>query len=145
VFAVIQMKLPKKCKDPGMLTITCVIGKHRVERGMLDLGASINVMPLSIYKVLNLGLLKERSVIIQLADRSNSYREGVEDILIRINKLIFSLDFYIIDMDDEFASNSTYIYIYIYIYILLGRPFMKTTRTMIDVHKGILSYEFDGN
>ena len=46
------------------------------------------------------------------------------------------MDSYIIDMDDEFALNSTH--------ILLGKPFIKTARTKIDVHKGILSYEFDG-
>jgi hypothetical protein len=60
-------------------------------------------MPLLIYKVLNLGPLKETRVIIQMADRSNSYPGGVvEDVLIRINELIFVMDFYIIDMDDEF-------------------------------------------
>jgi hypothetical protein len=86
-----------------MFIIPCVIGNHKIERVMLDLGASINVMPLLIYKVLNLGPLKETRVIIQMADRSNSYPEGVvEDVLIRINELIFVMDFYIIDMDDEF-------------------------------------------
>ena len=103
VSTAIQRKLPQKCKDPGMFIIPCVIGNHKVERVMLDLGASINVMPLLIYKVLNLGPLKETRVIIQMADRSNSYPEGVvEDVLIRINELIFVMDFYIIDMDDEF-------------------------------------------
>ena len=137
MYAVIQRKLPQKCKDPGMFTIPCVIRNHRVERAMLGLGASINVMPLLIYKVLNLGPLKETRVIIQLADRSNLYPEGVvEDVLIRINELIFPMDFYIINMDDEFASNSTH--------ILFGRPFIKTARTKIDVHRGILSCEFDG-
>ena len=137
VSAIIQRKLPQKCKDPGMFTIPCVIGNHKLERAMLDLGASINVMPLSIYKVLNLGPLKETRVVIQLADRSNAYPEGiVEDVLVRVNELIFPVDFYIIDMDDKFASNSSH--------ILLGRPFMKTARTKIDVHKGTLSFEFDG-
>ena len=137
VSAIIQRKLPQKCKDPGMFTIPCVIGNHKLERAMLDLGASINVMPLSIYKVLNLRPLKETKVIIQLADRSNAYPEGiVEDVLVRVNELIFPVDFYIIDMDDEFASNSTH--------ILLDRPFMKIARTKIDVHKGTLSFEFDG-
>jgi hypothetical protein len=61
---------------------------------MLDLGALINVMPLSIYKDLNLEPLKETNVIIQLVDRSNSYPEGVvKDVLIRVNKLIFPLIF----------------------------------------------------
>uniref|UniRef100_A0A6N2NBX1 Reverse transcriptase n=1 Tax=Salix viminalis TaxID=40686 RepID=A0A6N2NBX1_SALVM len=80
--AVIQRKLPQKCKDPGMFTIPCVIGDYTLGRAMLDLGASINVMPLSIYRFLNLGPLQETRVIIQLADRSNAYPEGIiEDVL----------------------------------------------------------------
>jgi len=59
---------------------------------------------------LNLEALKETKVIIQLVDRSYSYPEGVvKDVLIKVNKLIFPVDFYIIDMDDEFASNPTHI------------------------------------
>jgi len=65
VFIIIQRKLPQKCKNPGMFTIPCVIGNHKVEKAMLDLGVSINVMSLSIYKVLNLRPLKKTSVIIQ--------------------------------------------------------------------------------
>ena len=80
---VIQKKLPSKCKDPGMFTVPCKIGSMKVDRAMLDLGASINVMPLSIYKSLRVGPLKEMGVIIQLAYRSNAYPEGVlEDILV---------------------------------------------------------------
>jgi hypothetical protein len=104
---------------------------------MLDLRALMNVMPLLIYKVLNLGPLKETRVIIQLADMFNTYPQTiVEDVLVSVNELIFPVDFYIIDMDDEFASNSTH--------ILLGKPFMKTTRTNINVHKGTFFFEFDG-
>jgi hypothetical protein len=85
-----------------MFTIPSVIGNHRVERVILDLGALINVIPLSIYKVLNRGPLKETKVIIQLVDRSHSYPKGVvEDVLIRINELIFLMEFYIIDMDNH--------------------------------------------
>jgi len=65
VSIIIQRKLPQKCKNPGMFTIPCVIGNHKVEKAMLDLGVSINVMSLSIYKVLNLRPLKKTSVIIQ--------------------------------------------------------------------------------
>ncbi|XP_031393661.1 uncharacterized protein LOC116205261 [Punica granatum] len=134
--AVIQRKLPQKCKDPGMFTIPCTIGEKRIEKAMLDLGASINVMPLSIYRTLNLGPLKDTKIIIQLADRSNSYPEGmIEDVLIKVNEFIFPVDFYIIDMGDKHNSNSSH--------ILLGRPFMKTARTKIDVHNGTLSLEFD--
>ena len=137
VSAVIQRKLPPKCKDPGSFTIPCRIGNTSFERVMCDLGSSINVMPRSIFNKLNLGNLKETGVIIQLADRSNVYPDGVvEDILVQVNNLVFPADFYILDMKDEFSINSAP--------ILLGRPFMKTAKTKIDVHSGTLTMEFDG-
>ncbi|KAH9648757.1 hypothetical protein KPL70_025723 [Citrus sinensis] len=137
VSAVFQKKLPPKCKDPGMFTIPCKIGSVRVEKAMLDLGASINVMPRSIYSSLNVGPLKETGVIIQLADRSNAYPDGVlKDVLVQVNELVFPTDFYVLDMEDDNSSNS--------VPILLGRPFLKTAGTKMDVHKGTLTMEFDG-
>ncbi|XP_075507417.1 uncharacterized protein LOC142544242 [Primulina tabacum] len=137
VSAVIKKSLPKKCKDPGMFTMPCVIGNLKIERAMLDLGASINVMPYSIYCALNLGPLKETRVVIQLADRSNAYPEGVvEDVLVQVKELIFPADFYILRMEEDSAAISAP--------ILLGRPFMKTARTKIDVEEGTLPVEFDG-
>ena len=68
VSAILQKKLLPKCKDLGMFTIPCKIGNTKFERAMLDLGASINVMPYSIYASLNLGPLEETGVVIQLAD-----------------------------------------------------------------------------
>ncbi|KAM1811184.1 hypothetical protein ACFX1T_027754 [Malus domestica] len=73
VLAILQRKMPPKYEDPGSFTIPCVIGNTRFESAMLDLGASINVMPYSIYASMNLGELKTDGVIIQLADRSNAY------------------------------------------------------------------------
>ncbi|XP_073120493.1 uncharacterized protein [Henckelia pumila] len=137
VSAVIKKSLPNKCKDPGMFTMSCVIGNLKIERAILELGASINVMPYSIYCALNLGPLKETRVVIQLADLSNAYSEGVvEDVLVQVKKLIFPVDFYILRMEEDSMSNSPQ--------ILLGRPFMKTSRTNIDVDDGTLSVEFDG-
>ena len=126
VSAVLLFKLPPKCKDPGSFTIPCVIGNTKFEHAMLDLGASINVMPYSIYASMNLGELKKDGVIIQLADRSNAYPKGVlEDVLVQVNHLIFPADFYVLDMEDAAHSPS--------LPILLGRPFMKIARTKIDV------------
>ncbi|CAN6712746.1 unnamed protein product [Malus baccata var. baccata] len=88
VSAVLQRKLPPKCKDPDSFTIPCVIGNTRFESAMLDLGASINVMPYSIYSSMNLGELKNDGVIIQLADRSNAYPKGVlEDVLVQTARI----------------------------------------------------------
>ncbi|CAN6685871.1 unnamed protein product [Malus baccata var. baccata] len=138
VSAILQRKLPPKCKDPGSFTIPCVIGNTRFESAMLDLGASINVMPYSIYASMNLGALKNDGVIIQLADRSNAYPKGVlEDVLVQVNHLLFPADFYVLEMDESDHAPS--------LPILLGRPFMKTARTKIDVYSGTLSMEFDGD
>ncbi|CAN6700779.1 unnamed protein product [Malus baccata var. baccata] len=137
VSAILQRKLPPKCKDPGSFTIPCVIGNTRFESAMLDLGASINVMPYSIYASMNLGVLKNDGVIIQLADRSNAYPKGVlEDVLVQVNHLIFPANFYVLEMDESDHTPS--------LPILLGRPFMKAARTKIDVFNGTLSMEFDG-
>ncbi|KAL0307007.1 UNVERIFIED_CONTAM: hypothetical protein Sradi_6118000 [Sesamum radiatum] len=136
VSAILQRKLPPKCKDPGMFSIPCKIENIGIEKAMCDLGASINVMPLSIYKSLNIGPLKETGVVIQLADRSIVYPKGVlEDILVQVNEVIFPADFYVLDMTKNTSPNSTS--------ILLGRPFLKTSKTKIDVDAGILSMEFD--
>ncbi|CAN6707338.1 unnamed protein product [Malus baccata var. baccata] len=133
VSAILQRKLPPKCKDPGSFTIPCVIGNSRFESAMLDLDASINVMPYSIYASMNLGALKNDGVIIQLADRSNAYPKGVlED----VNHLIFLADFYVLEMDEGDHAPS--------LPILLGRPFMKTARMKIDVYNGTLTMELDG-
>ncbi|XP_071912445.1 uncharacterized protein [Coffea arabica] len=137
VSAVLQRKLPPKCGDPGMFTIPCRIGNTVIRRAMLDLGASINVMPKSIYASLKLGPLKETGIIIQLADRTNAYPDGlVEDVLVKVNDLVFPADFYVLDMDDDHSPDPSP--------LLLGRPFMSTVQTKIDVNKGTLSMEFDG-
>ncbi|CAN6554945.1 unnamed protein product [Malus baccata var. baccata] len=138
VSALLQRKLPPKCKDPGSFTIPCVIGNTRFDHAMLDLGASINVMPYSVYASMNLGKLKNDGVIIQLADRSNAYPKGVlEDVLVQVDHLIFPADFYVLDMKDSTHSPPSP--------LLLGRPFMKTAQTKIDVAKGAVTMAFGGD
>ncbi|XP_027086672.1 uncharacterized protein [Coffea arabica] len=128
VSAVLQRKLPPKCGDPGMFAIPCKIGHSSIKNAMIDLGASINVMPKSIYDSLNLGPLKETGIIIQLADRTCTYPDGiVEDVLVQVDGLIFPADFYVLYMDDRSAPNPSP--------IILGRPFLSTAQTKIDVSK----------
>ena len=87
---------------------------------MLYLGASISVMPLSIFNSLSLGTLHSTNVVIHLANRSVSYPAGfIEDVLVRVVELIFPVDFYVLSMEEGFSHGS--------IPIILGRPFMKTT------------------
>ncbi|PIN14790.1 DNA-directed DNA polymerase [Handroanthus impetiginosus] len=123
--AVIQNKLPPKLKDPGSFTIPCTIGTHFSGRALCDLGASINLMTYSIYRTLGLGEAKPTSITLQLADRSLTYPKGViEDILVKVDKFIFLADFVVLDMEVDSE-----------VPIILGRPFLATGRTLIDVQK----------
>ncbi|KAL2240970.1 UNVERIFIED_CONTAM: hypothetical protein Sindi_0738200 [Sesamum indicum] len=105
--------LKELCTSKGKL-------KGNERRAMCDLGASINVMPLTIFESLNVGPLKEIGVVIQL-----------------VNELVFPADFYMLDMREDNSPNSTL--------ILLGRPFLNTARIKINVHSGTLTMEFNGD
>ncbi|RDY00566.1 Retrovirus-related Pol polyprotein from transposon 17.6, partial [Mucuna pruriens] len=127
--------LPKKCRDPRIFSIPCTIGECTFVDAMLDLGASINVMPASIYRSLNFGDLEPTRMTIQLANRSIVQPLGVlEDVLVQVNELIFPTDFYVLDMEGEASGKEST--------LILGRPFLMTARTKIDVHVGMLSMEF---
>ncbi|TQD98458.1 hypothetical protein C1H46_015913 [Malus baccata] len=137
VSAVLQRKLPPKLEDAGSFTIPCVIGDKEFGRALCDLGASINLMPYSVYESLNLGDLKETKVVIQLADRSNRYPKGLlEDVLVQVNELIFPADFFVLEMEHDPMLTA--------LPLILGRPFLRTARTKIDVYDGTLTMEIDG-
>ena len=126
--AILQRKLPQKLKDPGSFTIPCTIGNAIFERALCDLGASINLMPLSIFKRLGLGEARPTTVTLQLTDRSLKHPRGViEDVLVKVDKFIFPADFIVLDMEE-----------YKEIPIILGRPFLATGKAMIDVKRGEL-------
>ncbi|XP_074356558.1 uncharacterized protein LOC141696296 [Apium graveolens] len=127
--AILQKKLPPKLKDPGSFTIPCTIGTQYFGKALCDLGANINLMTLSIFMKLGVGEVKPTSVRLQLADRSLAYPRGiVKDILVKVDKFIFPADFIVLDMEEDLA-----------IPLLLGRPFLATGRTLIDVQKGELT------
>ncbi|KAL5554294.1 hypothetical protein UlMin_041695 [Ulmus minor] len=81
--AILQRKPPPKLKDPGSFTIRCTIGDFNFDKVLCDLGASINLMPLSIFRKLGLGEVKPTTVSLQLADRSIKHLRGIiEDVLV---------------------------------------------------------------
>ncbi|KAL5785369.1 hypothetical protein ACOSQ2_007761 [Xanthoceras sorbifolium] len=119
--AIILNKLPPKLKDPGSFTIPCTIGNTKFGKSLCDLGASINLMPFSVFKKLGLGEVKSTNV----ADRSVKYPHGiVEDVLVKVDKLYFLVDFVVLEMEED-----------VEIPLILGRPFLATSRALIDVHK----------
>ncbi|RDX87745.1 hypothetical protein CR513_30742, partial [Mucuna pruriens] len=129
-----EQALSKKCRDPRIFSIPCTIGDCTFADAMLDLGASINVMPTSIYKSLKFGDLEPTRMTIKLANRSVIQPLSVlKDVLVQVNELIFPANFYMLDMEDETSGKGST--------LILGRPFLMTARTKIDAYAGKLSME----
>ncbi|XP_061366453.1 uncharacterized protein LOC133309678 [Gastrolobium bilobum] len=109
------------------------LGNTNVGRALCDLGASINLMLLSIYKSLGITELKPTMVSLQLADRSLRRPNGIiEDVLVKVDKFIFLADFIVLDMEEESEMP-----------LLLGRPFLASARAMIDVEQGKLEFRMN--
>ena len=97
--------------------------KCYVHKVLCDLGASINLMPLTIFRRLGLGEVRPTTMTIQLDDRSLKHPRGIiEDVPVKVGKFIFPIDFIVLDMDEDKE-----------IPIILGRPFLSTSKALIDV------------
>ena len=97
VSSIISTKNTLKYKDLGWLIISCIIGDNKIDHTLLYLGASVNLLPFSVYQQLNLGELKPTSTTLLLADRSVKVPKGiVEDVLLRVDKFIYHVDFIVL-------------------------------------------------
>ncbi|KAL2907042.1 DNA damage-inducible protein 1 [Bienertia sinuspersici] len=124
--------LPVKCKDPGSFSIPYRIGKHCYRKCMLDLGSSVNILPYEIYMMYEFDSLQSTNHTLALSDNTEVKIVGVlNNALIRVKNIFFLDDFYVIDTKNE----ST---------ILLGRPFLKTSKALIDVANGSVVLESNG-
>ncbi|XP_009781376.1 uncharacterized protein [Nicotiana sylvestris] len=95
--AILQNKLPKKCGDPGSFTIPCSLGILNFDKSLCDFSASVNLMPLSIYRKLEkeIGEIRPVPISLQLANQTTITPEGiVEDVLVRVDKFVFSCRFH---------------------------------------------------
>ncbi|GJX53075.1 hypothetical protein Tco_0281444 [Tanacetum coccineum] len=129
--AVLQNQLPPKEKDTGSFILPCSIGNLTVRNALVDLGASVSIMPLSIFKRLGLGKLKPVNMIVEMTDRTKSIPKGiVEILLVKIDKFLFLVDFVILDMVEDFRMP-----------IILGRPLLATAHAEIDVFRKLISLE----
>ena len=100
VSSIIQCKTPVKYKDLGSPTISVNIGGTCVERALLDLGASVNLLPYSVYKQLELGELKLIAITLSLANISVKILKGiVEDVLVKVDKFYYLVDFVVLDTE----------------------------------------------
>nr|GEY13704.1 hypothetical protein [Tanacetum cinerariifolium] len=154
-FAVLFKKLPKKLRDPGKFLIPCdfpdfvvldfdadlrvalILGRSFLKTrkalaeclALVDLGASINLMPFSVWKILSLPDLTPMCMTQELADHSISHSVGVaEDVYIKVGSFYFLADFVVLDFDADLR-----------VALILGRSFLKTRKALIDVFEGELT------
>ncbi|GJY60315.1 hypothetical protein Tco_0460972 [Tanacetum coccineum] len=94
--------LPKKEKDPGSFTLPCLINNICFNKSLVDLGASVSVMPFSTYTNLGLGNLSHTRMTIELADITIKQPKGIAtNVLVRIDKFVFPIDFVILDIPED--------------------------------------------
>jgi len=120
---------PTKLQDPGDFYIPCCIGDIHIARALCNLGVSVSLMPLSLYRRLELLELTPTTTLILLADRSTRQPVGIlEDIPVKVGEFVIPCAFFVVDMDESPSMP-----------IILGRPFLATTGAEINVQAGTLS------
>ena len=136
VSAIILSKNPVKYKDPGSPTILVNIGGTCIDKSLLDLGASVNLLPYSVYMQLGLGELKPTNITLSLADRSVKIPKGiVEDVLVKVDKFYYPVDFVVLHTERiENGPN--------HVPIILGRPFLATANAIINCRNGVMQLTF---
>ena len=136
VSAIIQSKNPVKYKDLGSPTISVNIGGTCIDKSLLHLGASVNLLPYSVYMKLGLGELKPTNITLSLVDRSVKIPKGiVEDVLVKVDKFYYPVDFVVLDTEPiENGPN--------HVPIILGRPFLATANAFINCRNGVMQLTF---
>lgn len=126
---VLERKLPPKLKDLGRFTIPCSIGSIE-SPALCDLGSRVNLIPYSLYEKLGLGDLKPTTITLQLINQLVIFPRGiVENILVNVKNLILPIDFFVVDIKKILVQVKNFI---------MGRLFLATGRTIIDVERGEL-------
>ena len=107
-----------------------------MKKALLDLGASVNLLPYSMYKHLGLGELKPTSITLSLADRAIQIPKGtMEDVLIQVDKFYYPVDFVVLDTEPAAVGGN-------YVPIILGRPFLATSNAIINCRNGVMQLTF---
>ncbi|XP_050876360.1 uncharacterized protein LOC127080073 [Lathyrus oleraceus] len=122
-------KIPNKQKDPRAVTFPCTIKDKTFKKVLIDSGAGVSLMPLSIYQRLGIGNVSDTRTNLQFADHSIKNAYGiVEDVLVTIDQFGFPVDFVIIDIPENEETP-----------IILGRPLMRTSRCNFNIDHGTLT------
>jgi hypothetical protein len=123
----------KKQRDPGCLTIPCSVGSFKFEKALCDLGASVSVMPRDVFEKLRLPL-EPTGICLDLGDNSIRYPLGIaEDVPVKVGHHFIPVDFVVLEMGEREKPP-----------LILGRPFLKTVGATIDVSKGEIMFDING-
>ncbi|KAI4981042.1 hypothetical protein ZWY2020_021527 [Hordeum vulgare] len=126
---------PKKLGDPGVPTIPCSIKGNYVRTALCDLGAGVSVMPLSLYRRLELDKLTPTEISLQMADKSTAFPIGIcEDVPVVVANVTILTDFVILDIPEDDAMA-----------VILGRPLLNIARAVFDCNKGNVTFHVNGN
>ena len=107
-----------------------------MEKALLDLGASVNLLPYSVYKQLGLGELKPTTITLSLADGLVKILKGtIEDVLVQVDRFYYPVDFVILDTEPVSKGSN-------YVPIILGRPFLATSNAIINCRNGVMHLTF---
>ncbi|XP_015968448.1 uncharacterized protein LOC107492007 [Arachis duranensis] len=124
--ALIQSKLSKKMPDPGSFQIPCTIGNVTFDKALCDLSSSINMMPLSVMKKLQIQEAQPTRIALEMASKFLRQAHGlVENVLVKVGELFLSVDFVILDMGEDVNDS-----------IILGRPFLATGKALVNLERG---------
>ena len=136
VSSIVEQKTLVKYKDPGSPTILVNIGGTYVDKALLDLGASVNLLLYSVYKQLGLGELNPTTITLSLANRSVKIPKGIaEDVLVKVDKFYYPVDFVVHDTEPVAEGNN-------HVPIILGRPFLSTSNSIINCRNGVMQLTF---
>ena len=134
--SLIRNNLPPKYKDPGSPTIFIVVGNSKLGHALVDLGASVNLLPYSVYVDLGFGELEQTNITLQLADRSVKIPRGiVKDVLVQVDKFYFPVDFVVLDTQPVVNQGTQFP-------VILGRPFLATANAIIHCRGGLMTLSF---
>ena len=125
-----------KYKDLGSPTISIVVGNSKLGHALVDLGASINLLPYSVYVELGLGELEPTNITLQLADRSVKIPRGIaKDVLVQLDKIYFPVDFVVLDTQPVSNQGNQFP-------VILGGPFLAIANAIIHCRGGLMTLSF---
>ena len=134
--SLIRNNLPQKYKDPRSPTISIMVGNSKLGHALVDLGASVNLLPYLVYVELGLGELEPTNSTLYLADRSVKNPRGiVKDVLVQVDKFYFPVDFVVLDTQPMVNQGTQFP-------VILGRPFLATANAIIHCKGGLMTLSF---